>query len=176
MTRSIAFVFAVAACSSHKIEPPPQRETTPKPAMHEQRCGAVKATWRGEHDPGYSGDRWESLTIEVGGRPKPWTQNLLDFAPEARTTDLFSPDCRNVLLLTSRGGPYHVIRTERIGAYLDGAHPDHVLDGEKTPLPDGEGVVGAGVFRGGAWLSNTTIAYTWGCCDPPVTTNFELPH
>ncbi len=169
---------AAAACIERMLAdvlrgPPPEPKL--QPVVHEQRCGAVKATWRGEHDPTESGDRWQSLAIEVDGRAKPWTQDLLELSPDARTTDLFSPDCRRVLLLTSREGPYHVIRTERMAAYLDGAKPDYVLDGERTPLPDGEGFVGAGVFQGGGWLSNTTVAYTWGCCDPPITTTFELP-
>ncbi|MFT3700129.1 MAG: hypothetical protein QM831_43690 [Kofleriaceae bacterium] len=143
---------------------------------HEQRCASVKAVWHGQHDAGFSGDRWESLEITVDGHPKPWIRDLTELAPEARTTDLFSPDCKHALLLKSRGGPYHVIATEKLAAYLDGAPPDYVLDGERTKLPDGEGTTGVGVFRGGAWTSDTSIEYTWGCCDPPVTTKFELPH
>lgn len=175
MTSRIVFVLAVAACSSPIPAPAPPHETEPTPAVHEQRCGSVKATWRGVHDPTYGDDRWDSLTIAVDGHANRWTQDLTDFSPDARTTDLFSPDCRHLLLLTSREGPYHIIRTERMAAYLDGAKPDYVLRGERTPLPDGEGMVGAGVFRGGGWLSNGTVEYTWGCCDPPVTTKFDLP-
>ena len=169
---------AAAACLARMLhdvvhERPPATESTP--AVHEQRCDAVKATWRGEHDATTNSDRWDTLTIEVDGRAKPFVQDLTDFAPDARSPELFSPDCRHVLLLVGRTGPYHVIATERMAAYLDGAKPDYVLAGEKTPLPDGDGYAGAGVFQGGGWLSNTTVAYTWGCCDPPVTTKFELP-
>jgi hypothetical protein len=170
---------AAAACIDamlhdvvHEAPPVP----TPGPVTHRERCGAVQATWRGEHDPTYDSDRWDTLVIEVDGHAKHWTSDLSDFAPDARTTELFSPDCRHLMLLTSRNGPYHIIRTDRMGAYLDGAKPDFTLAGERTPLPDGDGFVGAGVFRGGGWLSNTKVAYTWGCCDPPVTTELELPH
>jgi hypothetical protein len=31
------------------------------------------------------------------------------------------------------------------------------------------------VFHDGAWLSNTTVRYGWGCCDPPIVSTFELP-
>lgn len=149
-------------------------EPTPQPVVHEQHCGDVKATWhRDRADDGT--DHWDSLVIAVDGHARTWTQDLTDFAPDARTTDLFSPDCQHLLLLTSRTGPYHIIRTDRMAAYLDGAQPDFTLAGERTPLPDGEGFAGAGVFQGGGWLSNTKVAYTWGCCDPPVTTEFELP-
>lgn len=169
---------AAAACIDHMLADVihgSPREAKPVPVVHEQRCGAVKATWHGLHDPTVGGDRWQSLVIEIDGRAKPWTQDLLELSEDARTTDLFSPDCRHVLLLTSRSGPYHVISTERMAAYLDGEKPDYVLDGERTRLPDGEGFTGPGLFYGGAWLSNTTVVYTWGCCDPPITTRFELP-
>jgi len=78
---------------------------------------------------------------------------------------------KHVLLLKSRYGPYHVVRTDRLRAYLRGAKPDHVLDGVKDP----NGITGTGVFRAGGWVSSDEIAYTWGCCDPPITTRFWLP-
>ena len=146
------------------------------PVTHRERCGAVQATWRGERDPVDGSDRWDSLVIEVDGHSKRWSRDLSDFAPDARSTDLFSPDCHHLMLLTSRTGPYHIVRTDRMAAYLDGEKPEVTLAGERTPLPDGDGFVGAGVFRGGGWISNTKVAYTWGCCDPPVTTEVEIPH
>ena len=146
-------------------------QAQPTPIAHEEHCGAVKATWRGEHDPSNNYDAYTSLTIEVAGRVQPWTQDLLEIATEARTPSLFSPDCQHVLLLTTREGPFHIIKTERMAAYLDGAKPDYVLSGEKDP----KGITGTGVFRSGGWVSNREVAYTWGCCDPPVTTKFVLP-
>ncbi|HEY1554026.1 MAG TPA: hypothetical protein VGF94_04285 [Kofleriaceae bacterium] len=150
---------------------PPEADVKPTPFIHEEHCGSVKATWRGEHDPTDNYDAYKSLELEVVGRAKPWTQDLLDVAVDARTPSLFSPDCQHVLLLTHRNGPYHIIKTDRMAAYLDGAKPDYILAGEKDP----KGITGTGVFRGGGWLSNTEVAYTWGCCDPPITTKFVIP-
>lgn len=85
--------------------------------------------------------------------------------------DIFSPDCKHVLLLYSHNGPYHIVRTARLAEYLRGGKPAHVLAGK----PDRKGVTGTGVFHDGAWLSNNEVSYQWGCFDPPITTRFKLP-
>jgi hypothetical protein len=166
-----AFFLVFVACSSSSVDKPPPREqpASPKPVAHEQRCGGVTATWRGERRGG--SDLYTSLTLEIPGVAKPWTRDLLELAPDARTTDLFSPDCRYALILVGREGPYHIVRTDRLAAYVAGARPDFELAGE----PDPKGITGTGVFRGGGWVSNTEVAYTWGCCEPPITTHFTIP-
>jgi hypothetical protein len=142
---------------------------------HRVTCGGVTAIWTGENDGDF--DRWTKLELAIVPAPEPAidghtrvvTRDLADHDEVA--FDIFSPDCRRVLLLQSRYGPFHVVRTHELAAYLEGAPPERVLRG----TPDPAGITGTGVFRGGGWISNTEVAFTWGCCDPPITTRVVLP-
>jgi len=161
--------FLVLAACSWSGDKPRERVESPKPYVHEETCGGVKATWRGEQRN--AAVLYRSLSLEIPGAAKPWTRDLLEFAAGAQTPELFSPDCRHALLLVRRDGPYHIVRTDRLAAYVAGGPPDYELAGE----PDPQGITGTGVFQGAAWISNTEVAYTWGCCDPPITTHFKIP-
>lgn len=154
-------VLALVACS--KSEP---RALPDGPISHEERCPGVRAVWTGTRGDGY--ERYERLTLELAGGQR-WARDIEDH--DSPGFGVFSPDCQRVLLLQSRMGPFHVVRLTRLPAYAGGAEPDHVLAGE----PSDDGVSGTGVFRGGAWVSSREIAYTWGCCEPAITTRFVLP-
>jgi hypothetical protein len=139
----------------------------PRSIEHRVTCGDVTAIWTGENDGDY--DHWTTLAFSVGRRTRTFSRDLasndeVDFG-------IFSPDCRRVLLLQSRMGPFHVVRTHDLAAYLGGAPPERELRGERSA----DGISGTGVFRGGGWISNTEVAFTWGCCDPPITTHVALP-
>lgn len=165
-------LLAAAACSSRTAEKRRARDDaalTPNPPSSriDQRvaCGDVTAIWRGER--GGAIELW----FELGKGATPIRMPTGDLFWSDLSSDIFSPDCSHVLLLYSHNGPYHIVRTARLAEYLRGAAPDHVLAGE----PDPKGVTGTGVFHDGAWVSNTTVRYQWGCCDPPVVSTFELP-
>jgi hypothetical protein len=142
-------------------------EPTPRAIEHRVTCGAVTAVWTGENDGTY--DHWSALAFKLAGRTRTFTRELPD--NDAGPFEIFSPDCRRVLLLQSRMGPFHVVRTRDLAAYLGGAPPERELRGERSP----DGISGTGVFRGGGWVSNTEVAFAWGCCVPPITTHVTLP-
>lgn len=155
-------VISLVACSSKAAQPP----LADGPLSREERCPGVRAVWTGTRSDGY--EHYERLTLELAGG-KRWTLDIEEH--DSPGFGVFSPDCQRVLLLQSRMGPFHVLRLTRLAAYVDGAPPDYVLAGE----PSEDGVSGTGVFRHGAWLSSREIAYTWGCCEPAITTRFMLP-
>lgn len=166
----LGLVIVVVACSS-KSEPTKGREPRPKAdgaITHEERCPGVRAVWTGDRTDGY--EHYKRLRLEIeGGKRR--TRDIEKFDSDTRGFGIFSPDCKRVLLLQSRMGPFHIVRVSRLAAYADGAEPDHVLAGE----PSEDGISGTGVFRRGAWVSNTEVSYTWGCCEPAITTRFVLP-
>jgi hypothetical protein len=159
----------VIAASSSKPEsvPAPATSETAKAIEHEERCQGARAIWRGERT---AYDVYRTFSLEVAGVPRPWTREL-DGSDGDKPFKLFSPDCKRILLLQTELGPFHIVRVDRLDKYLAGEPPDHVLAGEVDPSV----ASGTGVFRRGVWLSNTEVAYTWGCCEPPITTKFTLP-
>lgn len=177
-----ALLMALVACSS-KSDPPPARSVTPPtpapidaaivvdaaatPIEHRVTCGDVVAIWRGENDEGI--EIYSELWFQRGTAQE--QKAPIELEGPDKAFDIFSPDCKHVLLLVSRNGPYHIVATSRLDAYLRGGTPDHVLAG----IPDPEGITGTGVFHDGAWVSNDEVVYQWGCCDPPIVTRFELP-
>lgn len=166
----VAILFLCAACSS-KSEPPPSGDQPAKsdgPITHEERCRGVRAVWKGEHADGY--DHYNELVLEIDGGMR-WTRDISEFDSDARGFKIFSPDCKRVLLLQSRLGPFHIVRVDRLAAYAAGEQPEHVLAGEWPS----DGISGTGVFRRGAWASNNVVSYTWGCCEPAITTRYVLP-
>jgi hypothetical protein len=156
-------LLSLVACSSSTPPPPPSPPTS---IQHVERCPGVRALWQGERAGGY--DHYTRLTLELDGAARPWTTGLEEHADHP--FDIFSPDCRHVLLLQGPNGPYHIVRVDRLAAYVAGGKPDHELAGE----PDPDGVTGTGVFRGGGWISSTEVSYLWGCCEPPFLTRFKL--
>lgn len=73
------------------------------------------------------------------------------------TFDVFSPDGKRVLLLQDRFGPYHVVRVDRLKAYLQGkAAPDEVV---LAPVKAGEAAL---VHANARWVSPTEFTYEVG--------------
>jgi hypothetical protein len=174
---SLVAIVLLFACSRDReparktppaIAPPAQEIEIPaRPIEHRLSCGGVTAIWRGERIDGRY-DHYASMWLEVKGRAP--TRVTADDDPELQSFDIFSPDCKHVLILRSRWGPYHVVATTRVAAYLDGAAPDHVLAGQRDP----DSISGTGVFHDGGWIANDEVGYEWGCCDPPVFTRYKL--
>ncbi len=169
MRRSLV-ALALVACSSRGGDrspterPPGPSAPSTSEVVETRQCGEVVATWRGHRVEGRRD--LESLTFTVPGEaaPLPWTHGDLD--PPHWSLDVFAPDCGHVLLWWSHTGPYHVVATARLGAYLRGAPPDHELrgrDGDSAPVFDG------------AWVDARTIRYRSGCCDPPIDLQFTVP-
>ena len=172
--------YALAACSSRTSEPPrpthdpgdnaravnaeSMRDARTAAIEHRTTCGDVVAIWRGhrEHDL----DVYQELEFVVPGTPAPLRFPHGEMYPSYWSFDIFAPDCRHVLLLPVYTGPYHVVRTSRLAAYLGGAPPDYILRGRP-----GE----SGTVANGAWVSATQIRYQWGCCNPPIELWFTLP-
>jgi len=102
---------------------------------------------------------------------KPITIDLEDVPRANWSFSIFSPDCQRILILLSRGGPYHVVRLDHFARYAAGEPPELELRGK----PDPETGTGAGNLRDGAWISNTEISYAWGCCDPPIVERVVIP-
>lgn len=126
-------------------------------------CGDVIAIYRPKLVDGIP---TYNLRFEHQGKKSKW----LELQNRVEDFDLFSPDCSRVMLLKSRYGPVDVVSVKRLDAYLHGAKPDFVLTGDRST----DGITSTGVFRDGSWLSNDEVAYTWGCCDPPITTTYTL--
>jgi hypothetical protein len=135
----------------------------PEPIEHRATCGAVTAIWRGHREQGQ--DLYEDLAFSLPGASEPIRFPHGEMYPPYWSFNIFAPDCRHVLLLTVYTGPYHVVRTDHLRAYLGGAPPDHVLSGRP-----GE----SGTVSDGAWVSSREIRYQWGCCDPPVELRFTI--
>ncbi|MGN6108895.1 MAG: hypothetical protein ACTHU0_27565 [Kofleriaceae bacterium] len=167
------WLLMIAACSS-KTDPRPADEGPKRTAQpgerveHEERCPGVRAVWRGERTSTH--DHYTTFSLEVAGVARPWSRELHTTDGD-KPFDLFSPDCKRVLLLLTHMGPYHIVRVDRLPDYLRGAPPELVLAGEIDPELES----GTGVFRGAGWTSNTEGWYLWGCCEPEIRTTFVLP-
>lgn len=85
-------------------------------------------------------------------------------------TDLFAPDGARVVLLQDRFGPYHVVASERLPAYLRGeAEPDLEIAWEAATPTSFVPVHGA--IR---WLGPRTIEVHYGS-ETPEWRRYELP-
>lgn len=186
MRTLLALALVVACSRTHERAAVPKREDaavqiahapSPKqpdvladgPIEHRVTCGAVTAIWRGERDEGL--DKYSELWFELASGKPPVQATTGDMFATDWAFDIFSPDCKHVLLLQSHTGPYHIVQARRLADYLRGGKPDHLLAG----TPDPKGVTGTGVFHAGAWVSTTEVTYQWGCCDPPIVATFKLP-
>lgn len=177
MSRGLVALAVLVACSHRDRATPHDAPHAPvavaeadipdRPIEHRQTCGNVTAIFRGIQIDG-KWDAYNELAFSVDGHTPISVTD--DEDQRFETSSVFSPDCRNTLILRSRYGPYHVVATAHLAAYLAGGKPDHVLAGK----PDPDGITGTGVFSDGAWISNTEVSYTWGCCDPPVVTHYKL--
>jgi hypothetical protein len=73
--------------------------------------------------------------------------------------DIFSPDGAHVLLLQNHHGPYHIVSTDRLKAYLNHKRePDYILGNKGAPNA-------ALVHNDGHWVSADEVEYTVSCCD-----------
>ncbi|MGN6108368.1 MAG: hypothetical protein ACTHU0_24895 [Kofleriaceae bacterium] len=141
-----------------------------QPIEHVERCPGARAVWRGVLSNGYH--LYKHLTLEIDGATRTWTHDLEDYPDgEASSFGIFSPDCRHALLLQAYGGPYHIIRMDRLAEYAAGGAPDYELHSKPSP----DGIMGSGAVRGGIWLSNSEVEYLWGCCLPPYVGRFSIP-
>jgi hypothetical protein len=180
-----ACILVLLVSCSHKSEPPIEHgpaspvvmldappvavELAETPITHVASCPGVRATWSGVHTN--DSDRFTTLRLDIDGATKPITYDLEDIPSADWSFDIFSPDCHHVLLLQSRQGPYHVIAIARLARYAAGARPDFILSPKQDPRTE----TGHGNLSDGVWVSNSEVAYTWGCCDPHVTEHFVLP-
>lgn len=154
--------------------------------LHEMTAGDITAHFGG--DVSLLDDRTEtsggSEPTDAGAKRLAVTALWFTFAGDAEhylfeptgtltfsdwTFDVFSPDGRYVLLLQDRFGPYHVVRTDHLKAYLTRRQgPDHVIMGR------GPGDIAA-VHDNAKWVSSQTIEYQLTCCGTVETARFELP-
>jgi hypothetical protein len=69
--------------------------------------------------------------------------------------DIASPDSRHILLLQDRYGPYHVVRVDRLSAYLADGKPDAEFG---YANPEGS----AWVHQSGRWTAADRVVYRAG--------------
>ncbi len=143
-------------------------DSKPVPVEHRMTCGDLTAIWRGHREYGHAS--YQHMSFQWGTGKTHGSTVAVSENVEVDGTAIFSPDCKHVLLPKSRYGPYHIVRSDRLRAYLRGAKPDHVLDGVKDP----RGITGTGTFDGGSWISDDEVAYSWGCCDPHIISRYRL--
>jgi len=90
--------------------------------------------------------------------------NSINFTPRGQLFftdwrfDILSPDGQHLLLLQDRYGPYHVVRTDGLAAYLGGGDPGWSFGYEN---PEGS----AWVHEAAQWSSATEILYSAGLSD-----------
>jgi hypothetical protein len=162
-----------SAPASKPIEPP----SDPGPAIELARktCGtAPTAIWRGHRSEPYDG---VEISIEYG-----FEQLAFVFADGTELPvepvgtlyfsdwrqEIFAPDCKHVVLLQDRFGPYHIVATEHLREYLSGRHPaDHVVAGNS-------GCTSAAVHGDARWLDADTLEYGLAACGDAWDVRFEL--
>ena len=84
--------------------------------------------------------------------------------------DIFSSDGAYVFLLQDEYGPYHIVATVKLKAYLTaGAKPDYVvpesLAENKAPH----------AYSDGHWVSARCIEFTASCCGSREKQTYTLP-
>ncbi len=85
--------------------------------------------------------------------------------------EIFSPDGSRLALLQDRFGPYHVVETDHLKAYLSGARePDHVVGKVSATVEDP-----AAVHSDARWISDTMLAYSLTCCGEMETVRWRIP-
>lgn len=84
--------------------------------------------------------------------------------------DIFSPDGVHVALLQDRFGPYHLVPTARLKAYLRGRGQPAAIVGQKRIT--GEPTA---VHEDGRWLSSQEFQYTLTCCGISKVKTHRVP-
>lgn len=176
--RRVLLALGLLGCTP-EAEPPlvrdPMPEAPPVQELARASCAGVSAIWRGV-DPGgeypieYG---FESLAFHfVEG---PHAGETIDFEPSGTLffsdwrRELFSPDCRRVLLLQDRFGPYHVVGREQLPDYLLGrAAPEAILR-------SCTGCSSAAVHADAVWIDADTIEYEASACGTVDTLRVDLP-
>jgi hypothetical protein len=145
-----------------RVEPvAPERE------LATARCATTSAIWRGEDvtEPGSNypityGFHTLAFRFDTG----PHAGQTIDFDPKGELyfsdwqLDIFSPDCRRVLLLQDRFGPYHVVALDELPDYLLGlAEPEAILTGCT-------GCSSAGVHSDSRWIDADILEYETAAC------------
>jgi hypothetical protein len=145
------------------------------------RCGEVAAIWRG-HDVRDPDGEFPITSVEFGFETLafrfdagPHAGTTIDFDPSGTLffsdwqLEVFSPDCRRVVLLQDRFGPYHVVAVDRLPDYLLGrAEPEAILTGC-------EGCSAAAVHADARWIDADTLEFETGACGTTETQRVDLP-
>lgn len=149
-----------------------------EPELATARCASTTAIWRGhderEPDSNYPITYgFHSLAFRFDAGPHAGT--TIDFDPKGELyfsdwqLDVFSPDCRRVLLLQDRFGPYHVVALDQLPDYLLGrAEPEAVLTGCS-------GCSSAAVHENSRWIDADTLEYETAACGTSEVQRVDLP-
>jgi hypothetical protein len=83
--------------------------------------------------------------------------------------DIFAPGEQFIALLQDRYGPYHVMHTGHLKAYLSGERePDWIV---RQPPHEKIG----GVHENMKWISPTSLEFTHTCCGDPIGQFWQVP-
>ena len=163
----------LAACGSGVDQKPPPATSTPSGKsqdstvsseeeilLHELQMEGVLAQFWGVAVPTDVSKRFGVRALRFAFEDG----SSIDFTPRGQLFftdwrfDILSPDGQHLLLLQDRYGPYHVVRTDGLRAYLDGGDPDWSFGYEN---PDGS----AWIHEAAQWSSDTEILYSAGLSD-----------
>lgn len=150
-----ALLVVTAACPKSARYPV---EVKLEGAVYAERCGDVTAEWLG-HLPEASAPKsygTEGLRFRL-------PSGVISFEPQGQLTfsdwsfEVFSPDCAWVLLLQDSAGPYHLVATEQLGAYLRHEGPPAAVL-QRPPQSS------AAIHHQQRWLSATELEFFASCC------------
>lgn len=132
-------------------------------ALHALGCGPVTAIWTGNADalealpqPAPKSFGVESLAFRFAdGSTKGFAPTGQVFFNDWRF-DIFAPDCLTVALQVDHYGPYHLVKTAELRAYLEGKAKPVVVQAlnEKTSM----------VHADGRWVTPESFEFTASCC------------
>lgn len=174
-SRGAAYAFKGAALSANLLDGlgVPTTDAAALELLKTVYYGPVAAHFMGVADP---------LAPPTHGVRELWfgfegTAERIPFRPQGTLhfsdwyfDELYSPEGTYVLLPQDRFGPYHVVRTDGLEAYLTGVRgPDHIV-GQPTDAAV------RGVHSDARWLSETQVSYRVACCgDQAVITETLTP-
>lgn len=156
----------VPAAGPAPAEAPAPTRDPAMAVLAERTCGKLTLRWEGTPPPPPNPPEYgtERLRARVAGGD--WFELPGDLTFADWRLEVASPDCRWVLLLQDRFGPYHLVRVDGLEAYAAGRRaPDAIVEADH---PTGL------VHFDAAWLSATRYRFYAGG-DPPLAIERDVP-
>ena len=149
------FFLLSCACTRPAVRP---TEIIEAAALKATRCGDVTALWTGKPPDG-PGPLWsfiDTLKFRLADGSERKFAPAGNIEPPHTAFELFSPDCSTVALAQDSYGPYHLVPTAELGAYLEGKRAPIVV---KPPAAST-----AQILTEQHWVSPTRFEFFASCC------------